>query len=622
MSLLRFVIALVFSVGCLSAVVGHAARAQERAIVFGDSLTDDGNWAADNPGLVGFFDLNADGGASNGPLWAEQLFGPMNSPVQTPGVVDGNINMAYIGARSDGLITPSLPHVFGAIGLPDQITAYLGAGGTIGPNDLIAVWAGANNIRECIDDPTVCLPAAGDTLGNAAAAANSQIASVQTLIGLSGRTILVPNHTTISATPYYPDGSPQQADALASANVFNSVLFSGLQNLAASAPPGTNIIHADINAVQRLIRSNPGAFGLSNVDDACKPSTIAPACADPDNYYYWDFIHPTSVVHGYYALYFSLLLDTAPAILDTAPLGDSLHASSGLVTDAVFDRLMNWFSGPYAFKNGPYVELLGQLGRYDGGGQTAGFDLDLGGLRLGWDHRSQSSLIGASIAVLSGEQDAQRLSSDVSVVRGDIYGSYVMGPVYGSFDAGVGGVWFDDVERDTGFGPVVADSETEGYTVSVAAEVGVAQNLGGVTLIPSARLTYVHAEVDDFRESAPILALEFDERESDAVLGRVSLRAVTQANLGAWPTSLFAEIGYEDYFSFSGNEMTASLVNNTALPTVVDPGDLNGPGLLGKLGLSSSQLSETMYLDVNYGISSHNGDGETHSGRARLKAHF
>ena len=77
----------------------------------------------------------------------------------------------------------------------------------------------------------------------------------------------------------------------------------------------------------------------------------------------------------------------------------------------------------------------------------------------------------------------------------------------------------------------------------------------------------------------------------------------------------------EGYLAFSGNDITATLANNTALPTVVSPGDLNGPGFLGKLGFSS-QISETMYLDVNYGLAIHEDDGETHSGRIRLKAHF
>lgn len=613
---MRVLFVLFFAI-CNLGLASQPGYAQGRSIVFGDSLSDNGNWNAvtGNPG--GFFPLNADGGASNGPLWAEQLFGPQNSPVQGTGVL-GNVNMAYIGARSDALITPSPPHVPGAIGIPTQIVDYLAAGGTIGSSDVVTVWAGANNVRECIDNPAVCLPAAGDTLGNAAAAANSQLASVQTLIGLGGRTILVPNHTSISATPFYPDGSPQQADALASANVFNSVLFSGLQQVAANAPAGTNVIHADVNAVQKLVRSNPGAFGFTNVDD--RADLCFPAC-NPNEFYFWDFIHPTAAVHGLYALYFSLLLDTSPAILDQAPLGESLHRSTELITNAVFDRLSNWISGTYVMKNGPYVEALGQLGRYSDNRRGADFDLDLGGLRVGWDQRLDNTLIGASLAFVTGDQEASNLSSDVSIVRGDAYGTHNAGAFYGTFNVGFGGLWFDDVVRRTGFGPVIANSVTDGYTASAAIEVGMVQKMGVISLIPSARLSYVHAHLNGYQERAPILALDFNDQDSDALLGRVSVRAVSRQDFIGWPTAFFAELGYEGYLAFSGNKITATLANNTALPTVVSPGDPNGPGFLGKLGLSS-QISEAMFIDVNYGVSIHESDGETHSGRLRLKAHF
>lgn len=87
------------------------------------------------------------------------------------------------------------------------------------------------------------------------------------------------------------------------------------------------------------------------------------------------------------------------------------------------------------------------------------------------------------------------------------------------------------------------------------------------------------------------------------------------------PLSLFAEVGYEGYLSFSGNEITAVLVNNTALPTSVAPADPTVPGFYTKAGLSA-QVASNLYLDINYGVSFADGNGKSHSGTARLKAHF
>ena len=51
------------------------------------------------------------------------------------------------------------------------------------------------------------------------------------------------------------------------------------------------------------------------------------------------------------------------------------------------------------------------------------------------------------------------------------------------------------------------------------------------------------------------------------------------------------------------------------------PGDANGPGIIGKLGLSS-EITAGTFLDLQYGISIHDQGGETHSGDIRLKATY
>jgi hypothetical protein len=91
--------------------------------------------------------------------------------------------------------------------------------------------------------------------------------------------------------------------------------------------------------------------------------------------------------------------------------------------------------------------------------------------------------------------------------------------------------------------------------------------------------------------------------------------------LGSYPTALFGEIGYEGFLSRDTGSITGRLADNTALPVIVNPGDPSGQGIIGKVGLSS-QVKDSLYLDLSYGIAVHDQGGETHTGNARLKAHF
>jgi outer membrane autotransporter protein len=292
------------------------------------------------------------------------------------------------------------------------------------------------------------------------------------------------------------------------------------------------------------------------------------------------------------------------------------------VTNAVFDRLANWTTGLYQHKNGPYAEVLGQLASFDRDGARPGIDVDVGGVRGGFDKQFGDSVFGGSATILSGRANSSGLRSDVMTLRGDVYGTMTAGPFYFSADAGAASVWLENIERATGFGPLVAEGKTTNFVVSTTGEAGLVQRFGDVLLMPSARLTYFHSQLDGYDEQAPILALSYADRTTDALLGSVRLRAVVEANLfGSMPSSVFGEVGYEDYLSISNDQITASLVNNTALPTTVNPGDPNGPGFLGKVGISN-QVSDHVFLDLNYGISVHNSGGETHSGDVRLKATF
>jgi outer membrane lipase/esterase len=128
------------------AAASQPGFAQGRVIVFGDSLSDNGNLSMILPGLNPsipgyYFTVLPSPPApqslafrrSNGPVWVEQLFGTFNSPLQGTGV-SGNVDLAIAGARTDATIGPPGPT---PPGIAQQIGIFVGSGGGIAASDLV-----------------------------------------------------------------------------------------------------------------------------------------------------------------------------------------------------------------------------------------------------------------------------------------------------------------------------------------------------------------------------------------------------------------------------------------------------------------------------------------------------
>ena len=118
----------VLSAALLAAsIIGDAARAADRYLVFGDSLSDSGNLyrtigAPPAPYYAGHF--------SNGPTWFEQIAGTPLNYYTFAGGGAGNVDFAFGGARTDaGLYSTGLPSIL-PLGVQSQIAAYFARGGT------------------------------------------------------------------------------------------------------------------------------------------------------------------------------------------------------------------------------------------------------------------------------------------------------------------------------------------------------------------------------------------------------------------------------------------------------------------------------------------------------------
>jgi phospholipase/lecithinase/hemolysin len=293
----------------MAAPVGAAAQTTfGQIVVFGDSLSDPGNafvltGALSTPPYDTLDPLlipespYAKGGHhfSNGATWVEQFARPLglagNARPAFQGAADSKAaNYAVGGARAhqDGI------HV----NLPAQVTAFLTAVNGQAPTDgLYIIEIGGNDVRDALTalasggDPGAIISAALASIGN----------NIGALYASGARKFLVWNTPDLRPTPAIraldsiSPGAGQAAESLGQA--FNAGLDAVLGNL--SQLPGIEIKLFDAFQTVNALVADPGAYGLDVVNAACVMPDIPPfECQTPDEYLFWDGIHPTGAVHG------------------------------------------------------------------------------------------------------------------------------------------------------------------------------------------------------------------------------------------------------------------------------------------------------------------------------------
>jgi phospholipase/lecithinase/hemolysin len=264
--------------GFLAGAATPASAGYASLTVFGDSLSDGGNvytlTGNTFPPTQRF---------TNGPTAVEQMAAALGLPL-TPSLLGGS-NYAYGGAETG---TGSYLGLDGT-GVLAQVSAFVNAPppGFGGPASLIVLWAGPNDLFTAfasgVDPASIILPA----MDNLAA-------SVALLYGAGARTILMPDLPNMGATPFGL-GSGNPAGLTAFSAGFNSALALTADGLE-GALPGLNLIEFSTFALLDRVIADPGAFGFANVEDPCFNGFSV--CANPDDYLFWDSVHPTARGHA------------------------------------------------------------------------------------------------------------------------------------------------------------------------------------------------------------------------------------------------------------------------------------------------------------------------------------
>ena len=281
------------SAAALAAVLGAVmlapsqaqAQSYDRLVVFGDSLSDNGNLFGFTGGTQPPAAFYWQGRFSNGRVFTELL----GFDATGFGTTAGSVNYAFGGARTDAAMSPP--------GMQVQLQAYLANGGTFGSGDLVSVLGGANNIFQALG--MISTVPMADPLGyltlESIDAANEITGLVNAIAGAGAGTVLVSNLPSLAATPQFRGGPAQNLSGGAT-STFNAALRQGLFT-AAAANANSNIILMDLETASAFFAANPGLFGVTNATDACFNQTTFTVCANPDSYFYFDGVHPTATGH-------------------------------------------------------------------------------------------------------------------------------------------------------------------------------------------------------------------------------------------------------------------------------------------------------------------------------------
>ncbi len=291
-----------------------ALSADERSpysgvVVFGTSLSDSGNAFALRGGTNTPPDYDVDGllipgipyargghHFTNGATWIEQLARSMglSASVQptyrSNGAKATNYAVGSARARDEGEF----------VNLGDQVDAFLADHGGVAPSDaLYVIEMGSNDIRDALVAYQTGGPAAAGFIIQQAITSIAQ--NMQLLYQHGARHFLVWMPPNVGLTPAIRQLAQENPLVLQLATgltmCFNGALSNLLDYLTATTE--MTITRLDAFSLLNQISSDPGAFGLTNVKQACITPDQAPyVCDGPDDYLFWDGIHPTQAAHA------------------------------------------------------------------------------------------------------------------------------------------------------------------------------------------------------------------------------------------------------------------------------------------------------------------------------------
>ena len=320
-------------------------------LVFGDSLSDTGNDAhltqsqfgvrVPSP-LFGYTDGRFTDGTDTAPaatlysgVWIEQLAATFPAKPAVTASLDGGTNYAY-GFAFTGTGTSALTLAanisVNVDNVGQQVTDYLTAHPTVPANTLVVVWGGANDV----------LNATSTTAITTAAAA--ELTAIQRLITAGATDILIANLPPLGDIPRF-NTTANAPTVTAGSQAFNASLAAGIAALpAANSGKTLNLKPFDVYSLFSSVIAAPSANALINVTGKSQGDLTI----NPDRYFFWDDLHPTTTVHHLLAVAAAALVappPPAPSISATLSPASVTVASGSTATSTLTVTPAGGFSG-------------------------------------------------------------------------------------------------------------------------------------------------------------------------------------------------------------------------------------------------------------------------------------
>ena len=552
-----------------------SAQAIQGFTVFGDSLSDNGNAFRATNGLFPPSPPYFNGRFTNGAVWIEDLATSLNLTTA---------NFAFGGATSGTTNTaiPFLP------GVTTQVNSFLQSSPRLSPDRVFVVWAGANDYL-------------GGGVTNPAVPVGNISAILQRLTAAGAEKLIVVNLPDLGKTPGVLTNPVQSAGLTQLSAAHNQGLSTVLQTLA-QTQPNVNIIPIDVAALLNQVITDPARFGFTNVTQPCLNLAAGTVCPNPNQFLFWDALHPTAAGHQIISD-FALNILTAPqTIVPQAEIALSVaqrptrDLNGRLVT--LRSPVQNLDQKLGVFVNGDY-----NFGNQDSSDRSSGFDFDTKGVTVGADYRLTNDLA-LGLAFNYGHNSSD-LNNDLGKVKIDsyslsAYGSYSREKFYA--DALVNYGWNDfDIDRAikvTGFQS--ANASTSGNQFSIRLNSGYNFGRDQLSVGPMLGVRYSKVTIDGYSErNGSILNLNVGSQKADSVILNVGAQLSYDFRSPSATVTPFITANYEHEFANGSREITTELVSQPGIPNRTSTGNPDRDFVRLSAGLQT-QFANNLSIGVGY----------------------
>lgn len=274
-----------------------------RLVIFGDSLSDVGNLHKRTFGIMLPPHVFYKSRFSNGPIWADYVQAPLKG---------WNVeNFAVGGAKTSD---NSIIYRYFVPSLQQQVAEFIKKSKkSEADSTLVAIWIGPNNYMK---DASRAQDSGGhpdsEKLGALVAAVMGDLRDAISQLRTAGYSHFIlgtmPELGVININPAEPIPT-SSATLFAATAKHNDAFAEMLKNYESMSSLKADVFRA--GEINQSTIENPRQWGFTKLDEPCFVGNLRGKfygeksfCSDPSGYKFWEYIHPNTKMHCYYASQF------------------------------------------------------------------------------------------------------------------------------------------------------------------------------------------------------------------------------------------------------------------------------------------------------------------------------